>query len=343
MSAYLDFVPSQVLLEWNDELILKTLADAGVKKGYKQYQFSRIYDKLKDCEESDSFLIATGLEPKSSQFSRYNILVKGMPKSYETAYESASSENPKPEVHLVIDDYFLDDESVQKPLVVLKYFYVDKDERVIEIDLDSKPKDGFTVTGKILSPPQEESFVFCLSRNLKIDKNTGFVTASESGFIRIGKDWMDLVPFHGHSMSITNSDDFAEYYLTFKPGTSDSPIPTYEDIIELFEDIDYPLEKLRSEVVINSFIKKSVDAKKPIKFSLTEPLKSVMRIDVNPSKTRATLVLKKGAGPGEKLSLKKIGSLIRESKIKGMNLDSVKKQILTFYKKQRFKYGVSDT
>ena len=337
MSAYLDFTPSQILLEWSDDLILKKLKDAGVVKGFKQYHFSRIYDKIKNKDESDSILIASGVEPQSSELSKYNILYKPMVKSLDETYETLSSENSKPNVYAVVDDYFLNDDLETKPLVILNYFYIDEGEKVLQIDIESIPKSGFTVTGKTLQPPKNSGIMFCLSSNLKIDKNTGAVTTKESGFIRIGKEWIDLIPFKAHYFSISHSDDFAEYYLSFKPGNSNAPQPTYDDIVELFSDIDYPLEQLKSEKIINQFIHKALIANKSVKFSLTQPKKALMKIDINQSKTKATLILEKGAGPGERLSLKDIGGLIRESKIKGMNLDSVKQKILKFYKSRNLK------
>ena len=37
MTAFLDYVPSDVLFEWSDEKILELLDRAGVKRGFKQF------------------------------------------------------------------------------------------------------------------------------------------------------------------------------------------------------------------------------------------------------------------------------------------------------------------
>lgn len=331
MLAYLDFQPSNVIIEWTDELILGLLAKAGVKKGFKKFHFPRILSKIeKEPDEGSSHKIAYGINPVSVGMSKYKIKLKDMPESLESVYKQLMAGNSKPVVYPIQEDHFIGEEPENKALVVLNYFYVNEGQTVVEIDSEAKEVNGYTVTGKVLQPQKEAGVNFCIGRKLKIEKD--HIISEESGFLRVGRDWIDLIPFKGHSMTLTASDDFAEYFLTFKPGSSDSPLPTFDDIIGLFSDIDYPLERLDDEKNILDKIKKSISDNKPVKFSLCRKIKAEMKIDINPSKTMASLVLEKGAGSGEKLSLKQIGELIRASKIKGMNLDSVKKRILSFYK-----------
>lgn len=333
MSAFIDYKPSQVLLEWTDEVILDLLKSAGVKKGYKKFHFLRIQKKIEKCESPYSIQIATGLEPTSVELVKYSIQTKDMPESLEDIYGTLLNKSSKPEVYPIIDEFFLDEEPEKKSLVVLNHFYINEGDVIVKINNEGKPKKGFTVTGKILTPSSEDEKVkFCLNKNFKIISETGLITATKSGFVRMGKDWIDLIPFKGHTMFLKPSEDYSEYYLIFKPGNEEAPIPLFDDVLGMFSEIEYPLDRLKSEEIIVGLIKKSILESKPVKFSLTKKRKAVAYIDINQSKTKATLVLEKGSGPGEKLSLKNIGALIRESKIKGMNLDSLKKRILSFYK-----------
>ncbi|QEN04843.1 DUF342 domain-containing protein [Thiospirochaeta perfilievii] len=335
MSAFIDFKPSQVLFEWSDDVILDLLKEAGVVKGYKKYQFSRFYDKLENCEKEESFKVATGEEPISVSLSKYKVISKGMPSSLEDVFNKLSASQGKPEVFPIDDELFIGEDPEEKQGVVLNHFYLNKDEPIVKINSDNKPKKGFTVTGKVLDSPKEGKSNYCISHHFKIDRDSGIVTPSKSGFVRIGKGWIDLIPFEGHTLNLTSSDDFSEYFLTFKPGSDTAPMPTYDDILEMFAEIDYPLSWIKEEKIVSAYLQKSIIEEKEIKFSLTKKRESVAKIDINPSKTRATLVLKKGAGPGQKLTLKRIGQLIRDSKIKGMNLDSIKKTILDFYKSKK--------
>lgn len=331
MMAYLDYKPSQVLLEWTDDVIIDLLKEAGVKKGYKEFHFSRIYRKILQLKEEGSFDIATGLEPRSSGHGQFDVISRPPSKSLELIYNSSIDSSDKPIIFLVNDDFTLGEEVENLSFVVLRHFYIDEGEVVALFDKDGKSENGYTVTGKKLVPSQdEEDNTFCISEDFNIDN--GKIKALKSGFIRVGKDWLDLIPFAGHQIKVEPSEDFAEFYLTFIPGSRGAPIPTFDDILSRLGDTEYPFEFLKEESIVINTIKKAVAGNKTIKISLSKKRKAKAHIDTNQSKTKAVLILEKGAGTGEKLSLKTIGALIRESKIKGMNLDSLKKRILNFYK-----------
>ncbi len=333
MAAFIDYKPSQQLFEWTDKIIIDLLKKAGVKKGYKKFHLSRIQKQLEKCENADSIQIATGLEPTSAELAKYTIQTKEMQESLEGVYDTLVDRSGNPIVYPIIDEFFFDDNPEKKDYVVLNHFYINKGDLIVKINSEGKPNKGYTVTGKILTPSSEDKEVkFCLNKNFKIDSKTGLISTVKSGFVRMGKDWIDFIPFKGHTLSLMPSEDYSEYYLTFDPGSEEAPMPVLDDILGLFSEIDYPLDRLKSEENIIGLITKSILESKPVKFSLTKKRKAVAHIEINQTKTMATLVLEKGAGPGEKLSLKNIGALIRESKIKGMNLDSLKKRILSFHK-----------
>lgn len=331
MIAYIDFVPSQIISEWNDDVILKLLHDAGVKNGYKKFHFSRLYNKISNSEEKKTFEIASGLEPVASSHGSFKVVNRVMPESLESVYDDFLDISDKPVLFNIDEDFSLGTEAENISFVVLKHFYVDKNEVVAEFDKDGKAKLGYTVTGKELEPKaKEKDEPFCISKDFVI--KDGKVLAKNSGFIRAGKNWIDLIPYEGHKIVIQNSEDYAEYFLSFTPGSSESPIPTFDDILSKLSDTNYPFERLKDEDVILGAIKKSITEKKPIKISLSKKIKAVAHIDTNQSKTKAILILNKGSGPDGRLSLKTVGALIRESQIKGMNLDALKKRILAFYK-----------
>ncbi|MBN2617155.1 MAG: DUF342 domain-containing protein [Spirochaetales bacterium] len=337
MIAYLDFTPSHVIVEWSDDYILDLLKKSGVVKGYKNFHFSRIYEKLKTCEDSKTFEIAHGVPATPGGKTIYKFKTNTLESSLEDLYYQLADKAGKPNVFEVLENFLLEVEPGQVQNVVLNHFYVSKNDFVGEIIIDCEPEKGFNVKGKELEPDNSESGsgVFYLSNDLEIKEKK--IVAKKSGFIRLGKNWADIVPFEGHKMEVFPSDDFGEYYLNFIPGSSNAPIPVYEDIIEKFENINFPLEYIKEEKNIIGFIKKSISDQKPIKFSITKPRKAKYEIEINQSKTKAVLSLVKGAGQNDKLSLKNIGELIRESKIKGMNLDAIKKRILEFYKSSDLK------
>lgn len=331
MIAYIDYKPSQVLFEWSDDIILELLQTSGVKKGYKKFQFSRIFTKINSSEEESSHEIAYGLEAVSGGNAKFQFKTKDMIETLEPVYYELLESSEKPVVYAVDNEFELNEDPEQLSAVVLNHFYIDKGDVIADIDEEGKPRTGYTVAGNTLNPSADDKDLpFCISKDFKIEK--GFVTALSSGFLRMGKNWIDIIPFKGHKISVIPSDDFAEYYMSFFPGSEEAPTPSYDDVLLEFKNIDYPIELLKSEEVILSAFNKAISQKKAIKYSLTKKKKAIAKIDINPSKTKAVLHLTKGAGPGEKLSLKHVGSLIRDSKIKGMNLDSLKKEILEFYK-----------
>ncbi|MGL1893784.1 MAG: FapA family protein [Spirochaetaceae bacterium] len=336
MTAYIDYKKSEVVFEWSDRAIKNLLKSAGVKKGFKVFQFSRILKKINTSTEDCTYEIASGLEPSSGVRACYHFTEKVMPKTLEETYNNLNDSLSKPDVFTVLEGKVLGTEPDKISYDILNSYYVDKHETIATIDLESKNTPGFTVTGKDLDPKEDESDkIFCVSRDIKIKENR--LVTSGSGFLRIGKNWVDIIPFKGHVIDIQPSDDYAEYFISFTPGSVDAPAPEYDDILNNFVNIDYPLDHLLDEKTLIPFLKKAVKAEKTVKISLTKKKKAKMEIEVNPTKTQASLILEKGAGPGQKLSLKAIGALIRESKIKGMNLDLLKKRILEFYKSKNLK------
>ena len=165
----------------------------------KQFQFSRIFDLIEKKQEQESYIIARGVEPVSGKLSKLNIAILTMTQSLEPVYNHLINNSEKPIVYPLQDDYKLGVESEQLSYDVLNHYYVNKDDIIFTIDPEGKPKNGYSVKGNIVKPSRDDDENFCFANSFEIDLENKIIKAEQSGFIRIGKNWIDFIPFKGHN------------------------------------------------------------------------------------------------------------------------------------------------
>lgn len=161
----------------------------------------------------------------------------------------------------------------------------------------------------------------------------GVLTALTEGFLRVGKNWADVVPWQPHRWSVELSPDKATCLLSFTRGTEGQPLPDAREILQAAADLEYPEESLIPVEDITSLLEQLADAPHPA----AEPVPiSVSRdgafdIAVTEDRLMAMLNIHKGKGRGRRLTLKEIGGAIRDSKLKGLNLEKIRDDVTAFY------------
>ena len=191
-------------------------------------------------------------------------------------------------------------------------------------------KPGTDVFGEEIAPSADALGGFFLGKGI-IKKPSNELVAEKSGIIRLGANWMDLLPFEEHRWEIVADDEKGGLILNFKPGMRTFKPPRGSQILEEAAAKDSSLDNFLGEEEVDAFINKAIEARKPARLSLQKAHDSLIRIDVDELKTAAHLVLKKGTGAGKSLSLKDISSAINRSGLKGIKTEAVKKEILKFY------------
>lgn len=165
-----------------------------------------------------------------------------------------------------------------------------------------------------------------------VSKQRDELIATLTGLVRIGKNWVDIVPFAPHDWEVSLSKDQATALLQFNPGSKQVERPDPAAIRAKAVELGYGEERLLSESEIGSMIDLAIATMKPIENGpLSKSSDASFDIFVSEDKLKAVLNITKGTGRGKPLSLKELGAAIKDSKLKGLNLTQIKQDIMEFY------------
>ncbi len=165
-----------------------------------------------------------------------------------------------------------------------------------------------------------------------VSKQRDELLATLTGLVRIGKNWVDIVPLAPHDWEVTLSKDRATALLQFTPGSTQVERPEPAAVRAKALELGYDEDRLLSESEIAAMIDKAIVTMKPIENGpLSKSSDASFDIFVSEDKLKAVLNITKGTGRGKPLSLKELGAAIKDSKLKGLNLAQIKQDILEFY------------
>ncbi len=189
---------------------------------------------------------------------------------------------------------------------------------------------GTTVPAKQLADPH-------FYHGTNVERREANMVASETGFVRIGKNWVDLVRFAKHEWSVRLSEDRATALLDMRVGSPEAPVPEGGEILTAVAELEYPDDSLLDAAEVDEVIAEAVRNGTDLKgHSLSTSRDSSFDIDVPEDKLVAYLNLHKGKGRGRRLNLKEVGSAIKNSGIKGLNFDKIKSDITEFFQGPEF-------
>ncbi|HAP43685.1 MAG: hypothetical protein A2087_03475 [Spirochaetes bacterium GWD1_61_31] len=221
-------------------------------------------------------------------------------------------------------------ESVKLDLQVVRYFWAPAGTALAAI-LPAKPgKAGKSIFGRPIPPPAMDESGFHLGSGLVKDKN--LIRAEVDGFVRVGAQWADLIPFHDHRWEIKKSPDGANVLLDFKPGNRQLPMPDMAEILRLaLECADSPDSLIEREEIERAISAAIRGGKALVGLPLSGDRDAVIAIAVSDDKLKASLRLVKGRGHGRALELSAVSAAIVAAKLRGVNGEKLKKDVLEFY------------
>ena len=189
---------------------------------------------------------------------------------------------------------------------------------------------GLALNRDPVAAPELEEEDFRIGSNLEV-RGT-LLVASVSGILRFTDSTADLVPCEPHSWNLTTGDG-GGCFLSYTPGHGALPLPAVPDVITaagrvgILEDKLVPAEKIRA-MMATAVTENTVLDSVPI----TADTDSSISIRINDLKTRAELRLQRETGDGIPLELPAIAAAIRNSGLRGVNGDTVKAEIMAFWK-----------
>ena len=214
---------------------------------------------------------------------------------------------------------------------VVRSFWTPKEAIVARL-IPSRPgKPGKNVYGKPIPAERTDDPAFYVGSGLTRGK--GQLIAAESGFVRVGARWADLVPFSAGTYSTRLSPDGSTVLLDYSPGDKRLPPPDAEAVYKEAQALGQNADQLISIEEISSALLKSTRSGQPLAgFSLSADRDAVARVAISPDKLKATLTIIKGRGRGKPLELSMVSAALSGHRLKGVKIDKLKADVLAFYR-----------
>jgi len=206
--------------------------------------------------------------------------------------------------------------------------YAMRHKKLGTVEAPKPGKPGKNVFGKPIVPPALEDSAFYTGAGIRKEKNELY--SDYSGFIRIGKNWADIVASGKPDWEICLGSDGVTLFLDFSPGDSNFPVPSGEVILARAKEKG-AAEGLISAAEIDAAIARSTKSGEHLaSFPLLSTQNAEARVDITPDLVKAELFLHKGIAGGPPLEMSAISRTIRGSNVHGFNAEEVKKAIHAF-------------
>ncbi|MCL2070168.1 MAG: FapA family protein [Treponema sp.] len=212
---------------------------------------------------------------------------------------------------------------------VLQVKYADRGKKIGAIIPPVPGKPGKNIFGRLVHPLEAAGESCFLGDGIAKGKEE--VSSQVSGFLRIGENWADMVPFAKHVFNINTGIDGLTLFFNFEPGDPRFAVPMGEEILAAAIEKGAPEESLINAEEIDQAIAESLKTGEPvIALTLFHAQEAESRVDINDDKTRATLFLRKGVAGARPLVMKAISQAIKESGIHGIDTERLKADIHAF-------------
>ncbi|OHD82366.1 MAG: hypothetical protein A3J97_06665 [Spirochaetes bacterium RIFOXYC1_FULL_54_7] len=216
---------------------------------------------------------------------------------------------------------------------VLRSFWVPAGTVVARLLAPRIGKPGKDIFGKVIPADRDEDVSFYLGHGLSRGK--GEILCDESGFIRVGSRWADVLPFSGHRVSLRISEDNAAVLLDFIPGDKRLPVPDALALLEEAIAMGGTVECMLGHDELAALLGKSVRNGEAIKgHSLSCNRDAEVSLEVSPDRLKASMTIIKGRGNGKPLELSMVSAALAGQRFKGVKIDKLKTDVITFYKSQ---------
>lgn len=195
----------------------------------------------------------------------------------------------------------------------------------------SKPgKQGKNVYGKPIPPTDAEDLSFYPGPNVAREGKGEFV-AKETGIVRVGANWADIIPLPDHRWELKLASDRTTVLLDYEPGDLRFARPTGAQVAAKAVESGAAGSSLRSTAEIDSALARAASEGRPLRdYPLTTDIEPVVAASVSEDGLRAILFLKKGRGLGKELDLKMVSDQIRKLPIKGLDAERIRADVLAF-------------
>ncbi len=359
LSAVLTFKPDPDGAEWTAGAIARHLLDAGLSAGASKRAEELVKSFSRAGREGVTEWAARGIppEPVVPEYVEWEALA--VPPELEPHRDEVVFAARAPEIFRVRIEKERIEREVRKPAAfpflppkreivveerkrevrepiavdttVLRVGWAEEGQRLGSASPSKPGKPGKTIHGKPIPIPSGDDPAVHAGRGVKRERNQ--FAATVTGFVRMGERWVDVVPFDRHRAEVRRGEIEGSCLLDFKPGSKRLPPPSAASVIEAALALGFEKDHLIGEHEVDRILRESVAGGVAISGrNLTTDQDSEIRVDVSPDGLRATLYLRKARGGGRPLELPAVSAAIGAARLKGLQSERIKKDILDFYR-----------
>jgi hypothetical protein len=357
LQAKLEFVPDPEGEAWGAERLRQLILEHRIAQGPAQRELEDIVSRLSKAKGPLTEVIARGQapeEPKPEEFDKAEIDVPERLK--ELAFELVAK-SPPPLIYSVKVEKVKVEKIVAKPAALP--FLPPKKETVVEwerhetrervaidtqvlamgyakagqklgVFIAGKPgKPGRNVYGKPVQP-KGEGGAFLLGEGVERSGKSEAI-ATVSGVLRIGRNWLDMVPLKDHEWGLELDEATGSVNLSYSPGDPRIERPRAAEILGQARSAGARAELLKSEEELERALAQAASAGLPLKgFSLYTDEDAACSVAISADGLEARMSLRKGRGKGRRLEYADIVAEIKRSGVQGVDLEKVKADVLSF-------------
>ncbi|MDC7226203.1 MAG: FapA family protein [Spirochaetales bacterium] len=356
--AVLHFIPDDNADEWDLQKINRYIAEKQITFGIKKDELSLKLEGLFASPEEITITVAEGEPPEAPVAAEREWAAVEIPEKVKEDVERFLKNAPPPEIFKTEVEKITKEKTVKKKGFLP--FGKEKEEKVSEIvkrekklrvdvipevieagwveaglkiaDVKAgKPgKPGKDVSGRPIQPAAvDDEFYF----GRGIESKGKALLAAETGVLRRGWNWVEVLPFKVHDWSLELSKDKNTCYLNFNPGGTESSAPDPAEILKRAQMLGCSEDSLIDEARLLEIINTSVHSGRELKQAvLSNDDDGFFEIKVSEDKLKAEMVMHKGRGEGKPLVLKQAGAAIKASGLKSLDLKKIQDIILEFYR-----------
>ncbi|MFW5788935.1 MAG: flagellar assembly protein A [Spirochaetota bacterium] len=342
---------------WTPDRLIEAIRARGIVEGFKPDDLRRTFALVLQRGTSEPFVVAKGVSPAEPKPEQARFLEIAVPSQLEEQARRVIGEAVPPRITIEKKERIKKQRTVmRKPKLPFlppkeesvnyveekvhhKRVYVDPTvertgyaaagQKIGMVEGKDEGEAGRSVTGDLVATRVlADPYFYC---GAGVERRRDELYAEHDGFVRIGANWVDLVPFETHDWELTISHDRATCYFSFDPGHAHAKPPTAADVRAKAEEMGFPTDRLFDDETIEALIARAVSSDEPIE---NEPLNAsrdaAFDIYVPEDKLKAVLNIHKGTGRGAPLNLKELGRAIKQSRLVGLDYEQIKKDIAAF-------------
>ncbi len=356
--AYLVFSSDDSGDECTREAIAELIKKSEIKEKPDEGKIGEFLKQVEQSEEKVSYLIAEGKPPVPPSTGVYRWkelpvpeeLVPDSERIFKTALDPEITKekvekvkvrkkvkqkskfpfNKEKEKLVTVIEKRVKKEPVEIDPEVVSTGWVDKGMVLAEKEPPSEGEEGLSVTGEPIAPGEPVSETYYCGNGVREVNNK--LVAETSGFVRRGKNWVEIIPFENHFWEVVLSKDKSTPLLNLKTGNEIASPPFAKSIIQKAVELGFSEDDIISSERIFKIIAETINSNSYLEnYPLTGDKDASFSISVSDDLLKGYLNIEKGSGNGKPLKLSEVGEAIKKSGFVGLNYKKIKEDLVSFY------------